>query len=150
MRLPRSPLPCVALLTLLAAPPLAADDAANHEGAAKYRHHTMQAIGGHMQALVDILRRDVTYTDHLPVHAGALAALAEITPTLFPPGSGGRDTEALPAIWENPEDFAKRVDAFREAAANLNDVVGKGGALGPAVKRMGQACKGCHDEYRAE
>ena len=150
MRLPRSPLPCVALLMLLAAPPLAADDAANHEGAAKYRHHTMHAIGGHMQALVDILRRDVPHTDHLPVHAGALAALAEITPTLFPPGSGGRDTEALPAIWENPEDFAQRVDAFREAAANLNDVVGKGGALGPAVNRTGQTCRGCHDEYRAE
>ena len=150
MRLPRSPLPCVALLTLLASPPLAADDAANHEGAAKYRHHTMHAIGGHMQAIVDILRRDVPHTDHLPVHAGALAALAEITPTLFPPGSGGLDSEALPAIWENPEDFAKRVDAFREAAANLNDVARKGGALGPAVKQTGQTCKGCHDQYRAE
>ena len=149
MKFPRSPLPCVVLLTFLASP-LTADDAANHEGVAKYRHHTMEAIGGHMQALADILRGHVTYTDHLPIHAGALAALAEITPTLFPAGSGGPNTEALPAIWENPEDFAKRVDAFREAAANLNDVVGKGGALGPAVKRVGQSCKGCHDEYRAE
>ena len=146
----RSFLPFVALLTFLASPPLAADDAADHEGAAKYRHHTMGAIGGHMQAIVDILRRHVPHTDHLPIHAGALAALAEITPTLFPPGSGGLKTEALPAIWENPEDFAKRVSAFREAAANLNEVVGSGGAPGPAVKRVGQACKGCHDNYRAE
>ena len=150
MKFLRSSFPCVALLTLLASPPLAAHDAANHEGAAKYRHDTMQAIGGHMRAIVDILRRDVPHTDHLPIHTGALAALADITPTLFPPGSGGLDTEALPAIWENPEDFAQRVDAFREAAANLNDVAGKGGALGPAVKQVGQTCKGCHDGYRAE
>ena len=149
MKFLRSSFPCVALLTLLASPPLAAHDE-NPEGAAKYRHHTMQAIGGHMQAIVDILRRDVPHTDHLPIHTGALAALADITPTLFPPGSGGLDTEALPAIWENPEDFAQRVDAFREAAANLNDVAGKGGALGPAVKQVGQTCKGCHDGYRAE
>ena len=149
MRLLRSPLPCVALLAFLASPPLTAHEA-NPEGAAKYRHHTMKAIGGHMQAIVDILRRDVPHTDHLPIHTGALAALAEITPTLFPPGSGGLDTEALPAIWENPGDFAERVDAFREAAASLNDAVGKGDALGPAVRRTGQTCKGCHDEYRAE
>lgn len=149
MGLLRSPLPCVALLAFLASPPLTAHEA-NPEGAAKYRHHTMKAIGGHMQAIVDILRRDVPHTDHLPIHTGALAALAEITPTLFPPGSGGLDTEALPAIWENPEDFAERVDAFREAAANLHDVAGKGDALGPAVRRTGQTCKGCHDEYRAE
>ena len=150
MRFPRSPLACIALLTFLASPPLAADDAADHEGAAKYRHHTMQAIGGHMQAIVDILRRHVPHTNHLPIHTGALAALAEITPTLFPPGSDGPGTEALPAIWENPEDFAKRVSAFREAAAALDEVAGSGGALGPAVKRVGQTCKGCHDEYRAE
>ena len=150
MRILSPSLACIALLTVLASPPLAADDAADHEGAAKYRHHTMEAIGGHMQAIVDILRRHVPHTDHLPIHAGALAALAEITPTLFPPGSGGSGSEALPAIWENPEDFAKRVSAFREAAANLNEVVDSGGAPGPAVRRVGQACKGCHDEYRAE
>ena len=150
MRILSPSLACIALLTVLASPPLAADDAADHEGAAKYRHHTMQAIGGHMQAIVDILRRHVPHTDHLPIHAGALAALAEITPTLFPPGSGGSGSEALPAVWENPEDFAKRVSAFREAAANLNDVAGSGGALGPAVRQVGQTCKGCHDEYRAE
>lgn len=135
---------CVALLALPALP-LAAS-----EGDIKYRQHVMKAIGGHMQALVDILRQHVPHTDHLPIHAGALAALAETTPKLFPPGSGGADTDALPAIWENPEDFAKRVGAFQEAAANLDEVVASGGNLGPAVKQVGQSCKGCHDDYRAE
>lgn len=43
------------------------------EGAAKYRAHTMEAIGGHMSAIVDIIRGEVPHTDHLPTHANALA-----------------------------------------------------------------------------
>ena len=144
MRSLRSAVPCAALLALLASP-LAAS-----EGDVKYRQHTMKAVGGHMQALVDILRRDVSHTDLLPIHANALAALSETTPKLFPPGSDGMDTDALPAVWENPEDFAKRVDTFRKATANLREVVAGGGNLGPAVKQVGQSCKGCHDNYRAE
>lgn len=120
------------------------------EGELEYREHTMEAIGGHMQAAVDILRQKVPHTAHMTIHADALAALSGIVGTLFPKGSEGGD--ALPAIWENPEDFAERVEAMREAAtafgaaARSNDDA----ALGQAFQSLGQACKGCHDNYRAE
>ena len=117
------------------------------EGDMDYRRHTMEAIGGHMQALADILRGKVDHADHLPVHAAALASLAEITPTLFPPGSGG-ETDALPEIWENPEDFAERLEAFKEAAAGLSAAAETGGNIRAATQKLGQACKGCHDSYR--
>ena len=129
-------------VTLIVALPGAAS-----QGDMDYRHHTMEAIGGHMQALFNILRGKVEHSDHLSVHAAALADLAEITPTLFPPGSAG-DTEALPAIWENPEDFAERLDAFKEATANLRDAAETGSDLRAAAQQLGQACKGCHDNYR--
>ena len=118
------------------------------QGDIDYRHHTMEAIGGHMQALADILRGKVPHENHLSVHAAALASLAEITPTLFPPGSGDGETEALPAIWENPEDFAERLDAFSEAANGLRAAAETGGDVGAATQKLGQACKGCHDSYR--
>lgn len=108
----------------------------------------MEAIGGHMQALSDILRGKVSHEDHLSIHAAALASLAEITPTLFPPGSGDGETEALPAIWENPEDFAERLDAFKEAGAGLRAAAETGGDVMAATRQLGQACKGCHDSYR--
>ena len=116
------------------------------QGDIDYRHHTMEAIGGHMQALGDILRGKVPHEDHLSIHAAALASLAELTPTLFPPGSVGG--EALPAIWENPEDFAQRLDDFREAGAGLRAAVETGGDVMAATRKVGQACKGCHDSYR--
>ncbi len=118
------------------------------QGDIDYRHHTMEAIGGHMQSLFDILRGKVDHSDHLSVHATALASLAEITPTLFPAGSGGDDTDALPAIWENPEDFAERLDAFKEAGAGLRAAAESGGDVRAAAQQLGQACKGCHDNYR--
>lgn len=140
--------PLVSLRALIGATALvAALHSVASEGDMDYRHHTMEAIGGHMQAVGDILRGKVDHVDHLPVHAAALASLAEITPTLFPAGSGG-DTDALPAIWENPDDFAERLDAFKEAAAGLRAAAETGGNVMAATRKLGQACKGCHDSYR--
>ena len=66
----------------------------------------------------------------------------------FHSGSGDGKTEALPAIWENPEDFAERLDAFREAANGLRAAAETGGDMAAAIQQLGQACKGCHDNYR--
>ncbi len=118
------------------------------EGAAEYRHHTMEAVGGHMQAMVNILKQEVPHMAHLPMHANAMADLASISDTLFPAGSEGG--EALPAIWENPEDFAEKLATFEEAAAAFKVAVQTGESVGPAFQDLGQSCKSCHDDYREE
>ena len=118
------------------------------EGAMEYRQHTMAAVGGHTTALFDILTGKVGHTGHLAAHANALQAMSGIAVTLFPAGSEGGD--ALPGIWEDAEDFAERLSAFEAAAGNLSDVVAAGGEVMPAAMQLGQACKGCHDNYRAE
>ena len=118
------------------------------EGAVKYRQHTMSAIGGHMQAIVDIIRGQVPHTGHLPTHANALAELAELAPALFAEGTQGGD--ALPAVWENTEDFQAKLGAFKEATANFKTAVDAGEDARGAFRGVGQACKGCHDSYRAE
>ena len=120
------------------------------EGQVDYRQHVMAAVGGHMQALADIVRGKVEHAGHAAVHANALADLAEIAPTLFPAGAEGGDT--LPAVWENPEDFQAKLAAFREAAGAMRDAAASGDPMqvGMALRDVGQACKGCHDDYRAE
>ena len=140
-RLPLRGLKPFCLGLALAALPATAD-----EGAADYRHHVMEAIGGHMQSAVDILRRKVPHQQHLELHVNALADLAGIADTLFPAGSEGGD--ALPAIWQNPEDFRARLTDFQQAAADLKSAVNGGGEIGPAFQQLGQACKACHDDYR--
>lgn len=120
------------------------------EGAVDYRQHAMAAVGGHMQAIGDILRGRVAHGDHLPMHAAALAQLADIAPTLFPEGSEGGDAED--AIWRQPDDFAAKLAEFREAAAALRAAAESADrdGIGAAAQRVGQSCKGCHDSYRAD
>ncbi len=141
----RKPFATIALSAGLAAIAVSAS-----EGEVNYRQHTMKAVGGHMGAIVDIVRGDVPHMDHLATHAKAMADLAEIAPTLFPENSKGGD--ALDAFWENAEDFKSKLEAFREAAAAFNDAAETGdrGEIMPAFLGVGQACKGCHDDYRAE
>ena len=120
------------------------------EGEVDYRQHNMSAVGGHMQAIVDIIQGKVPHTEHMATHAEALADVADLAGTLFPASSQGGD--ALPAIWENAEDFQSKLAAFKEAAANFKTAAGSGdmGQIGGALQQLGQACKGCHDNYRAQ
>jgi cytochrome c556 len=120
------------------------------EGAADYRHHTMEAVGGHMNAIADIVRQKVPHSSHIAMHANALDDIAQISDVLFPAGSEGHD--ALPAIWENPEDFAEKLNAWKVSAAAFREAAATGAMenIGPALQNMGQTCKGCHDDYRAE
>ena len=141
----RKPFATVALSTCLVAIAVSAS-----EGELNYREKTMEAIGGHMGAIVTIVRGDVPHMEHLPMHATALAELAEIAPSLFPESSKGGD--ALDAIWEDAEDFKTKLDAFREATAAFKSAAetGERGEIMAAFRGVGQACKGCHDDYRAE
>ena len=129
---------------------LAAIGASATEGQVGYRQHTMAAVGGHMQAIVDIIRGNVMHTDHLPIHANAMADLAELAPTLFPEGSQGGN--ALEAIWQNGEDFQAKLAAFKDATSQFKAAAATGdmATVRPAFLAVGQACKGCHDDYRAE
>lgn len=141
----RHPFATVVLSTCLVAIAVSAS-----EGEVNYREQTMKAIGGHMGAIVGIIRGEVPHTDQLPTHASAMADLAEIAPTLFPESSKGGD--ALDAIWEDAEDFASKLDAFKEATAAFKTAAESGDRdkIMGAFRGMGQACKGCHDDYRAE
>ena len=120
------------------------------EGEVDYRQNTMKAVGGHMGAIADIMRGKVSHTAHLQTHANALADLAAISAALFPEGSDGGD--ALPAIWEDAADFKVKLDAFKEGADGFKAAAATGdmAQIGPALRNLGQACKGCHDSYRAE
>lgn len=132
---------------LAASLPALADD-----GAVGYRQKVMDAVGGTMEAMVAIAKQEVPHSAHLAVHARNMAALATIVNDVFPPGSGEGDTEALPEIWSQPEAFKQRLDRFGQAARDLDAVVSSGdmSGFGEALGALGQSCKGCHDDFKAD
>ena len=118
------------------------------EDQVEYRQEVMSAIGGTMGALAKILRQEVDRPNDIAPLAGALAELAEAAQSVFPEGSEGGD--ALPEIWEEPEDFAERLTTFRDAASAFREAANSGdmAQIGPAVGEVGQACRGCHNRFR--
>ncbi|HKJ94536.1 MAG TPA: cytochrome c [Gammaproteobacteria bacterium] len=60
-------------------------------------------------------------------------------------------TTALPAIWEADSEIGDRGKDYADAVKALAGAAGQGrDALRSAVKDLGGACKGCHDDYRQE
>ena len=124
---------------------------ADGETEAKYRQAVMKSIGGHMSAMGTILKEQVHLED-LALHAEGLAGLAEIAPEVFPAGSGVEKSKALPAIWENPDDFADAMNRLIEASDEMARAAktGEMSEIGPAIQALGGSCKGCHDDFKAE
>ena len=116
-----------------------------------YRKGVMMSVGGHMGAMVAILKGKV-HQDDFRFHARSLADLARIVPKIFPAGSGEGKTDALPAIWKKPDAFKKAVQKFIDASSELANAADGGdmGKIGPAINAVGKACKNCHDNFRKE
>jgi len=114
-----------------------------------YREAVMESIGGHTSALAAIVKGQVPFTQDAAVHARAIEPLAKMASHIFPPDSQTGKTEALPAIWEQPEKFQKALAAFETAAADLAKAADSAPReLAGPLSALTKACKGCHDDFR--
>lgn len=127
-------------------PPAMADG----DGEIKYRKAVMSSIGGHMGAMVGILKGGTSNTANFALHAQGMAELSKIAGSIFPEGSDFGETSALPAVWEKPAEFAQAVKMFEEAAAKLNSAAQSGDMAmsATAFGDLGKACKNCHETFR--
>ena len=122
------------------------------EAAIKYRQSVYKAIGSQMSAMVSIIKGQVAHKDDLPKLAAGLAGLATLTPHLFPANTQEGKTKALPLIWEEFDAFSDRLEELQQASAELADVA-QGNDMRKFARtfsRLGKACKGCHDRFKAE
>lgn len=124
---------------------------ADGEVETQYRQAVMKSIGGHMSSMGTILKNQVHMED-LVFHARGLAGLADIAPEVFPEGSDTEKSKALPAVWENPEEFGKAMDRFIDAAEGMVTAAANEdmSEIIPAIQALGGSCKGCHDDFQAE
>jgi cytochrome c556 len=115
-----------------------------------YRQQVMKAAAGHLRAAGAIA---VEGLDRPGAEAGehvrALEALGRMIPALFPPGSGGGDSDAEPAVWSDRSGFERSAREFVAAAQTFGGVVRDGGDAAAAYYRTLEACKACHKSYRA-
>ena len=123
---------------------------ADSKGIIKYRQNVMKATGGHMGAIVDILKNDLPLQAHILDHARSIQQNSKMTLAMFPKGTGLGNTKAKPAIWENWSKFESAVQDFERESAKLAKVAESGDmeALAKQVRATGKTCSGCHRNFR--
>lgn len=125
---------------------------ADDKGAIKYRQAVMKANGGHIGAAVAIIKGQVPYKDDLVAHATGLNDMAVILPNAFKIKTSGGKTRAKPDIWEEPSEFQQKIKDLQTATADFLAAAKSGGpeAAGAKLGAVGDACKGCHQTFRAK
>lgn len=122
------------------------------EDAVKYRQSVMKAIVGHMGGVVAIVTGKVPHEAHLLTHARGLNDTAQLIGDAFAEETLAGETRALDKIWDDPEGFEKAYTRLQDAVAALLEAAESGGAqaAGAKLEAVGNACKGCHEDYRKE
>ncbi len=120
------------------------------EDAKGYRTSVMTALKGHIGAASMTVRGLVDDHGQLAGHASGLASTAAELAHIFPEGSAVDESEALPAIWDEPEKFAAAIAKIQDATAAFVVAVegGDQATIGGAFRDVGMSCRGCHDDFR--
>ena len=137
----------------LAAAALAQTPAQNAAESIKARQTHYKEIGKSAKGVFDELKKPQPSVPVIQGYAKTIAAYGPQIGAWFPKGTGseaGVKTAARAEIWAKPQDFAKRVDAFKLETATFNAVAQKGdlNAIRAEAPKLGGTCKGCHDDFR--
>lgn len=137
----------IALSAVLAASVAIAHTGVKNE-AVKARMHGMDQISAATKVIGLMARGQSNFdADKLATQAAMLEAEATRIPTLFEAQEDDPKSEALPAIWENWDDFTLKSQEMGAAAATLATITSSDD-LSAAFRALGQTCSACHKAYR--
>ena len=129
-----------------------------HSGASgivKQRMDAMSDMGDKSKLVADMFKGKVPFdkaalekaTDAFIEHGAEMFDLFPDTTA----SRNGSSTEALPAIWENLDEFSAAVDKFLVASKSLKLTIAETNdpkALKTAFFKTTRNCSGCHKKYR--
>ena len=121
------------------------------EDAVSYRKGIMEALGWNVGPMGAMVKGDVSFDqDRFAFLAARAAALSPMALEAFTPDTKSAKSEAKPALWDNLDDFKKRMKAMDESTAKLAEAARAGdeAAIKGQFVEVVKVCKGCHDEYR--
>jgi len=134
---------------------LAVTGAFAHSGASGVvleRMEMMKDISDQMKIIVTMVKGDEAYdAGRAQAAAQAIAGHARTLTEKFPEGSIGHPSEAIPAIWENWDDFVEQTEQLHAMAIALADQAASADSadsLRDEVAAVGQTCSSCHQDFR--
>ena len=123
---------------------------ADSKGIIKYRQNVMKATGGHMGAIVSILKNRLPLPSHIVDHAHSILQNSKMTLAMFPKNSGIGDTKVKKNIWGNWTKFESATRDFIAESTKLAKVAESGDmkAFAKQVRATGKTCGSCHKYFR--
>ena len=146
----------IALLaaSFMASGPSLALEEAKENPKLQYRQNVMEIVKYSLLGMRDIIKGDVADQSQFPALARSMANASSIATRAFTPDTRSFEgkTTAKDSIWENWQDFSKRMDAFNADTQALAMVAKEGDMKANilAFKKAAKNCKSCHDEYRKD
>lgn len=123
------------------------------ESAVDYRQSALSIMRDNFAAMGAMVKGEVEFDALIfQQRAQDFARLSHIPWSAFSVEGAmpGNNTDALPEIWDNWDDFKQRSIDFIADAEQLAQVA-EGGSLAevkPAFMAAAKNCKGCHDNYK--
>ena len=123
------------------------------ESAVDYRQSAFSIMRANFVAMAEMVKGEVDYDASIfSQRAEDFARLSKIPWAGFTTEGAmpGDNTDALPEIWDNWDDFKQRSEAFMADADELANAASSGSldTIKPAFMAAAKNCKGCHDNYK--
>ncbi len=123
------------------------------EKAVEYRQKALSIMQNNFALMGDMVKGDIEFDGEIfKDRASDFAVLSAIPWVGFsqPGAMPGDDTDALPAIWDNWDDFMQRSEQLQKDAAALAAAAESGdqSSIRSAFLATAKSCKGCHDNYK--
>ncbi len=125
--------------------------------AIKARQGIMKNYDWNVGPLFGMAKGDIEYNaESAAAYANNLKALVSLdNGSQWPEGTDDEeypdDTRAFPEIWLSYPDINEKDQVLTDAAIALAEVAGNGlDALQSSIGDVGEACKGCHDDFRGK
>ncbi|MDE1960257.1 MAG: cytochrome c [Xanthomonadaceae bacterium] len=119
-----------------------------------YRQAAMTMIGWNFGTLGAMIKGKTAWdAQEFALRADRIAALAPQVLEGFAKGSEkGATTDAKAAIWTHFDDFKSKSDALVTQSKALSEAAHTGGeaAMKDQFRKTAEACKACHEKYKAD
>lgn len=143
-------------LTLLGSTAVQSAELFKAEDAVKYRQAIYQVFSAQTSVMGGMVKGEIPF-DAAEVNKRAMN-IGKVAPmlgdTYFPATRDVKDSKLKASAWSNMEKFQSKGETFGKALGELIEASAKAdfdiAKARPAVGAVLQACKACHDDYRAK
>ena len=116
------------------------------------RMEAMKEIADSMKTIGGMLRGKLEFDNAAASQAAkTISSHAAKMTELFPENSGKHPSEALPAIWQNWDEFSQFAAALDTKSAELQLQAAAAGSvrdIASQFKSVAGTCSGCHEKFR--